>query len=119
MLQRLIQVKDAVMDVCGAHFDCWKRKKKYIEKATAVQMIVGNTEWWEKITALCEIIAPCISVMRMCDGNTPAVGKIYYDVVQMGIQLNEALSSEALEACVPLNTKSSVKILLQNRWADM
>ena len=55
----------------------------------------------------------------MCDCKTPAVGKIYYAVVQMGIQLNEALSSEALEACVSLNTKSSMKLLLQNRWADM
>ena len=44
-----------------------------------------------------------ILVTRMCDGNSPVVGKIYDAVVQKGIKLNESLTSDALEASVPLD----------------
>ena len=120
MIQRLLAVKESVEEVCsGTEFAAWLIGKIYIDTGKEVQKTVRDDVWWGKIAALCEIISPCVSVMRMCDGNTPAAGKVYMAMVQLGIKLDEALVSEDLDEFVPLSIKGTIRTMLSGRWANM
>jgi hypothetical protein len=120
MLQRLVDVQTAVEEtLSGTEFAEFLQGKSYAAVGDSVKRTVRDVDWWYKIKALCDILSPCVKVLRMADSNTPSAGKIQNEIWKLHDSLQGALESEALDDFIPVDTKARVKQLLSDRWDDL
>lgn len=79
MLQRLVETKAAIKkaSVCSA-FKKWSKKPSNRPKADAAMDIISEASFWKDCERVLVIFQPIVKLLRLCDGNLPVVGKIYW-----------------------------------------
>jgi len=86
-------------------------------KYKMTQEIAGNDTFWRKVAALVELSSPIVNVLRLCDSDIPATGKVYNEMFVLGELLKRELSKESLD--VPVTTMRSVSNAFNKRWKDL
>lgn len=121
MLHRLLEVKSAIIEIMAD-----SGLNKVVEgmpadarsKFETISGFVNDRNFWKKIAALVELSGPIMNVLRLCDGDIPATGKVYNEMFVLGELLDAEMASDSLDF-VPVATMRSIRIAVRKRWTDL
>lgn len=82
MVQRILEVKDelrrmVVSEGWSKHLDS-REANLYRIRAHSVALFVLSVEWWSKITTFLELLEPVYTLLRLMDGKSPCMGKLFH-----------------------------------------
>lgn len=78
MLERCLKVQGALQQlVVDAQWTEWASGDRVKADAARVRATILDTNHWEKVQQLVELIEPLVKLLRMADSNKPMIGKVY------------------------------------------
>ena len=83
---RALRLKDALQSaVRFAGYKAWvdRLSGEEKERAATVRAYVDDDDAWDEVTALVQALTPVYKLLRLVDGYTPTVGKIYYKCLRI------------------------------------
>ena len=93
---RALRLKDALQSVVRVEtYKAWERglKGEEKEKATNIRAHIDDAEAWAELAALVKALTPVYKLLRLVDGYTPTVGKIYYKSLRIQQEFEQLVES--------------------------
>lgn len=89
MMQRFVELKDVLQEVIvSRQYKAWIQKKSYKTRSEEIMKLILSNDFWKKCQLYMEINEPVYELLRLIDGNCPAVGKIYFRMFQIQEKIN-------------------------------
>ncbi|KAK3272122.1 hypothetical protein CYMTET_18638 [Cymbomonas tetramitiformis] len=110
MWERLIQQKLAVKAVfTDAKYVKYAEKQDWCDLSEEVSGIVSSPATWKMPELLMKYLEPVYMFLRLTDGDTPCVGKIYYKFFTL------ASSFDQIQG-LPAAKRTQLKLITEQRW---
>lgn len=111
MLKRLNECKDALQEtVVNPKYKTWMAKKSYRDTGSLISARILDENWWKVAETCLECCEPVVELLRLVDGEQPAVGKVYFKMFKVWEMVN---SLESIDA----DQKVGIKRYFDQRWA--
>ena len=79
MAQRLLELKDDLQEMfVSRQYKAWINKKPYKKTSDDITKLILSEEFWNKCQLYVDINQPVHELLRLLDGSSPVIGKIYY-----------------------------------------
>ena len=89
MMQRLIELKDNLQEmVASRKYKEWVKKKSYHNLSNPITQLITAENFWAKCQMYVDINMPVYELLRLIDGRSPVIGKVYYRMFQIQETLN-------------------------------
>jgi hypothetical protein len=93
-IQRLVDVRDALeQTVADRDWKEWSEKQSYKEVAKEVKKTIQREAFWECAEQLVKLVEPTVVLLRLVDGTTPCIGKVYHSCYKVQQCLTEVLAT--------------------------
>jgi hypothetical protein len=84
MIDRLIELKDNLQEmVASRKYKEWVKKKALDDLSNPVIDLIRSESFWYKCQLYVDINKPVYELLRLIDGATPVIGKIYYRMFEI------------------------------------
>ena len=94
---RALRLKDALQTVLRREtYKKWESglKGEDKERAATIRAYVNDEDAWEELAALVKALTPVYKLLRLVDGYTPTVGKLYYKCLRIQEGYEELVASQ-------------------------
>ena len=90
MIERLVELKDNLQEmVASRRYKAWVLKKSYQGLSNPVTDLIKSDSFWSKCQLYLDVNKPVYELLRLIDGATPVVGKIYYHMFKIQEKIND------------------------------
>lgn len=89
MVERLVELKDNLQEmVASRNYKAWVNKKSYVDQSNLLTKLIMSESFWSKCQLYVDINKPVYELLRLVDGASPVIGKIYYRMFQIQEKIN-------------------------------
>ena len=82
--ERLCDQKKYVVNLfTDVKFEKYAEKQNWRQEYAEIKAVVQRKEFWDMLEALVKVCEPILMILRLCDGDVPCCGKIYYKTFQL------------------------------------
>jgi Protein of unknown function (DUF 659)/hAT family C-terminal dimerisation region len=84
MLQRLLELKANLQEmVASRSYKDWVKTKYYQNLSNPITQLVTSEDFWAKCQMYVDFNMPVYELLRLIDGRSPVIGKVYYRMFQI------------------------------------
>ena len=119
MLQEMGRAKEVIEGVMThPAVQAWSSTMKLVdkEKFEEIKSSVFNRVLWEDVFEIVEVLSNVYLLLKLADGSTPAMGKVYARCLEVDIALQDAVEAARGERRTWLQT---VRQFFAKRWKDL
>jgi len=84
MIQRLVELKDELQEMVASRaYKAWIQNKGYKDTSNAVCETILSQLFWSRCQMYLDLHNPVYELLRLVDGESPVIGKLYYRMFQI------------------------------------
>jgi len=89
MLKRLVDLKDSLQEMVATRkYKAWVHKRSLADASIPITKCITSDSFWNKCQLYVDINKPVYELLRLIDGCTPVIGKVYYRMFEIQEKIN-------------------------------